>query len=254
MRSKCLPNVYYPLAIVGKWHLDSLIITRDHIDKGLTRSGFIFAQMESAANLPSAMLATAKLPFCRSAARWRRGLAAVPGFCHLRLIQYEWVVPALCVLGAYLSASDVATLEPYFRTDCPTTSWAAYHATKHRSSDVYHIVGIDRPAKSAIYDRLRGLKGCVVGANPHSRPPYQSDARQPRVPYGGRLSQVYPGPDPFMPLSTNPAAQPPVNHAMPPPPHMLGLPMPPPHLLIRQPNVRSQRPPPRPKNSDRYFD
>ena len=35
---------------------------------------------------------------------------------------------------------------------------------------------------------------------------------------------------------------------------MLGLPVPPPHLLLRQPEVRNQRPPPCPKNSDRYFD
>ena len=254
MPSKCLPNVYYPLAVVGKQHLDSLVLTRDHYDKGLTRTGFIYAQMESAACLPSATLAVAKLSSHPSAARWRRGLASIPGFCHLRLIQYEWVVPALCALGAYPSATDVAALEPYFRTDRPTSSWAAYHMTRRRSKDVYHVIGVDRPSKFTIHDRLRGLMGCVVGANPHGRPPYQTDGRLPHMPFENRPGPSYPRPDPYMPISTNPLAQPTMNHPMPPLPHMTNLPMPPPHLLLRQPKVRNQRPPSRPKASNRSYD
>ena len=255
MRSTRLPNVYYPLAVIGKQHLDSLVITRDLHAKGFTRSGFIYAQMESAASLPSAVMATSKLPFRRSAARWRRNLASVPGFCHLHL-QYEWVVPALCALGAYPSAADVARLEPFFRNDRPTSSWAAYHTSRRRSTDVFHIVGVDRHARITISDRLRKLDGCLIGANPN-RLPLQGGGRQPHLPYGGRPGQTRPGPDPFMPFSTNSMAPPHAgytNHAMPPPPHMLGLPVPPPHLLVRQPDTRNQHPPPRPKNSDRYFD
>ena len=41
---------------------------------------------------------------------------------------------------------------------------------------------------------------------------------------------------------------------MPPHPAMMGLPVPPPHLLLRQPDVRNQRPPPRPMNSNRNHD
>ena len=254
MPSKCLPNAYYPLAVIGKQHLDSLIITRDHYDKGLTRSGFIFAQMESAACLPSAIMAVDKLPSRRSAAKWRLNLAAVPGFCHLRLIQYEWVVPALCALGAYPSAADVATLLPYFRTDRPASSWAAYHSTRRCATEVYHIIGVNCLARESIYTRLHALKGCVVGANPHGCPPYPGDSRPPQVPHGSRYGPPSHGPDPFMPISTNVHAQPSSAHHMPPPPHMLGLPVPPPHLLLRQPDARNQRPPPRPKNSDRNPD
>ena len=253
MPSNRLPNTYYPLAVIGKQHLDSLVLTRDHYDRGLTRSGFIFAQMEAAASLPSAALAVAKLPFRRSAARWRRGLASAPGFCHLRLLQYEWVVPALCALGAYPSASDVAALAPYFRTDRPAFSWVAYHTSKRRSKDVYHIIGVDRPARSTIYDRLRGLAGCVVGANPHGRPPYQNDGKMPHTPYDNRPGPSRPRPDPFMPFSTDPHAQPALNRPMPPHPHMVGLPVPPAHLLLRQPEVRNQRPP-HPKISSRSYD
>ena len=254
MPSKCLPNTYYPLAVIGKQHLNSLVITRDHYDKGLTRSGFIYAQLESAASLPSAALAIAKLPFHWSAARWRRDLASVPGFCHLRLIQYEWVVPALCALGAYPSASDVAALEPYFRTDRPASSWAAYYTTRRRSADVYHIIGIDRPARSTIYDRLCGLANCLVGANPHGRPPYQNNGQMSSAPFESRPGPSRPRPDPFMPLSSNPHVQPAMSHPMLPHPAMMGLPVPPPHLLLRQPEVRNQRPPPCPKDSNRPYD
>ena len=253
MPSKRLPNVYYPLAVIGKQHLDSLVITWDHYDRGLTRSGFIFAQMESAASLPSAIMAIDKLPLRRSAAKWRLSLAAVPGFCHLRLLQYEWVVPALCALGAYPSATDVATLEPYFRTDRHASSWTAYRTTRRRTTEVYHIISVDCPSRNTIYSRLRALKGCVVGAHPHSRPPYQYDGRPAQVPSGSCYSPPSHGLDPFMPLSTNAHAQPPSAHHLP-PPHMLGLPVPPPHLLLRQPDTRNQRPPPRPKASDRNFD
>ena len=253
MPSNRLPNVYYPLAVIGKQHLDSLVLARDHYDKGLTRSRFIFAQMEAAATLPSAALAVAKLPFRRSAARWRRDLASAPGFCHLRLLQYEWVVPALCALGAYPSASDVAALAPYFRTDRPASSWVAYHTSRRRSKDVFHIIGVDRPARSTIYDRLRGLAGCVVGANPHGRPPYQNDGKLPHTPYDNRPGPSRPRPDPFMPFSTDPHALPALNRPMPPHPHMMGLPVPPAHLLLRQPDVRNQRPP-HPRNSNRNND
>ena len=245
MSPKQLPAVYYPLAVIGKQCLASLMLTRSHYSAGLTRSGFIYAQMESAASLPSAVLAIQKLPTRRSAARWRRNLAATPGFCYLKLIQYEWVVPALCTLGAYPSASDVAVLEPYFRADRPSMSWAVVPTGCRRGAPVFHVVGMNVASRANIYDRLRSIKLGLIGANPFGPPLNPGPLRGP-PPVSG-------------PTHTNfPSAQPaPYDYRMPPMPPMrppLGFPVPPPHLLARPPAPGSRPPQGRPRDQGRYFD
>ena len=238
MSPKHLPAVYYPLAVIGRQCLTSLALTRSHYSAGLTRSGFIYAQMESAASLPSAILAVQKLPTRRSAARWRRGLAAIPGFCYLKLIQYEWVVPALCALGAYPSASDVAVLEPYFRADCPSASWAVIPTGRRRGAPVFHVVGVDNPSRHNVYDKLRSVALGLIGASP-SGPPFCGPP---------------PASGPSLPHTNLPSAQPPpFDYRMPPLPPMRpppGFPIPPPHLLARPPAPSACPPLGRPRGQE----
>ena len=245
MSPKHLPAVYYPLAVIGRQCLASLALTRSHYSAGLTRSGFIFAQMESAASLPSAVMAIQKLPTRRSAARWRRNLAATPGFCYLKLIQYEWVVPALCTLSAYPSASDVAILEPYFRADRPSESWAVVPTSRRRGHPVFHVVGVDVASRASVYDRLRSIKLGLIGANPFGPPTNLGPLRGPPPISGPSHTDL-------------PYAQPaPFDYRMPPMPPMcppLSFPVPPPHLLTRPPAPSVRLPQSRPRDQGRYFD
>ena len=120
---KHLPRRHYEHSVIGRRALDALHIGPAQHALGLTRAGFLFAQMESAQTLDISLRAISDLPQRRSKALWRSRFAAVPGFCHVRLFAYDWVVPAICALGAYPDAADVARLCPYFRSDRPASSW-----------------------------------------------------------------------------------------------------------------------------------
>ena len=123
---KHLPRRHYEHSVISHQALASLLISHAQHAQGLTRAGFLFAQMESAYTLDISQHAISDLPSRRSRALWCSRFAAVPGFCHLRLFAYEWVVLAICALGAYPDAADVARLCPYFCEDRPTNSWGVF--------------------------------------------------------------------------------------------------------------------------------
>ena len=171
---KHLPRLYYALSQVGKAELDALVLGPEHYAHGLTRSGFLFAQMETASTLGASMYTVAQLPLRRSWAAWRRNLAAASGFCYLKLFQYKWVVPALCVLGAFPDAADVARLSPYFHSDRSLSTWGVFVSGSRRGCSVTHIVSVDRMLANSVESKLVSFSGSLVGsAFPHlpSLPP-----------------------------------------------------------------------------------
>ena len=111
---RLLPRQYYEHAAVGRAALAALHVGRAQIAAGLTRTSFLAAQMTAAATLDITALAAAK-NLSRPSKKWRRTFTRVPGFCWVKLIADEWVVPAVCTLGAYPAAADVAKLAGYFR-------------------------------------------------------------------------------------------------------------------------------------------
>ena len=177
---KRLPNLLYELSLVGSSALSSLVITHQHKKAGLSRVGFILAQMDSALTLPCSIYAIAQVPLRRSKAAWRRNLAAVPGFCWVRLLKYEYVTPAICSLGAYPAASDVAALFPFFRDDIDLSHWSSYASGRCHGLPVVHISYSPRSLWSPIVDRLLSLRTPLVGSSLPHRKAGGTSGRPPR--------------------------------------------------------------------------
>jgi len=183
---RILPRRYYEHAAVGRAALAALRIGRDQIAAGLTRTAFLAAQMDAAATLDIATLAAAKNA-ARPGKVWRRTFTRVPGFCWVKLIADEWVVPAVCTLGAYPAATDVTKLASRFRA-LESGSLSIYKSHRRKGEDVLHVVGVDKPARHQPEDRLRDLGG-VVGSRyppgpsrgplPPPGPPRDADWRPP---------------------------------------------------------------------------
>lgn len=130
------------------------------------------------------MEATTTLPISIAALAWssmgwvRRGhcqqrIYRVPGFCYSWLFANEWMVPAVCVLGPYPDAADVACLSGYF---CATADlYDAFHSgSSRRGLPVIHICGGNSPSCIHIAERLPSFRGCLAGAappGPHDFPP-----------------------------------------------------------------------------------
>ena len=219
-----MPNTLSPSylehAAIGREALRTLVVGPRQIADGLTRCGFLFAQMEAAATLPIATRvaslhslppsARMKKKGLTRATRWRSRLASIRGFCHLRLFAIEWVVPTLCTLGAYPEASDVARLEAYYRSDF--TNWGVYSQGSRRGSTVVHIRGSPRSLSFRVSDKLCTLSGSLVGAShpnmPHnSGPPLPIPPAHLQAPGGSfqppsrtRTPQALPRPPPRPPL------------------------------------------------------
>ena len=173
---KHLPRLHYDHSVIGCHALDALHIGPAQHAQGLTCASFLFTQMESAFTLDISQHTISMLPECRSKALWRSRFAAVPGFCHIHLFAYNWVVPAICALGTYPDTTDMACLCPYFCTDQPTDSWGIFASSVRHSRRVLHVHGCDRPTSYCVQDRLRSLTRSLVGtgtpgAPPPSRPP-----------------------------------------------------------------------------------
>ena len=182
-----MPNTLSPSylehAAVGCEALRTLNIGPRQLANGLTHCGFLFAQMEAATTLPitSRVASLHSLPpsTCMKrkgltrAAQWRSRLASVKGFCHLCLFAIEWVVPALCTLGAYPEACNVAHLEAYYRSDF--TNWGVYSQGSRRGFTVIHVQGSPHSLSLHVSDRLCSFKGSLVGAScpdmPHNGGP-----------------------------------------------------------------------------------
>ena len=219
-----MPNTLSPSylehAAIGRDALRTLSLGPRQIAEGLTRCSFLFAQMEAAATLPLASRVASilspppsahmKKKGLTRAAQWRSRMASVKGFCHLRLFAYEWVVPALCTLGAYPEACDVARLEAYYRSDF--TNWGVYSQGSRRGHTIVHIRGSPRSLPTPVSDRLHSLRGSLVGASHpnlprNSGPPFPlppahllAPGGPARPPSRARTPQSMPRPPPRPPL------------------------------------------------------
>ena len=158
---RILPCCYYEHAAVGRTALAALHIGPAQIAAGLTRTAFLGAQMEAASTLEIAALAAAK-NHTRPGKKRRRTFMRMPGFCWVKLLADEWVVPAVCTLGAYPAAPDVAKLAGYFRT-LEAGSLSIYCSHLRKGESMLHVSGTSKPARYQPEDRLRDLGG-VVGS------------------------------------------------------------------------------------------
>ena len=219
-----MPNTLSPSylehAAIGREALRSLTIGPLQIADGLTRCGFLFAQMESAATLPITTRVASIHSLPPSAhmmqkgltrtAQWCSRLASIKGFCHLCLFAIEWVVPALCTLGTYPEACDVACLEAYYCSDF--TNWGVYSQGSCRGLMVVHVRGSPHSLSVPVSDRLRSFQGSLVGAS-HPNAPRNSSPPLPippahllapggsfRPPSRARTPQSMPRPPPRPPL------------------------------------------------------
>jgi len=158
---RILPRRYYEHAAVGRVALAALQISRTQIAAGLTRTSFLAAQLDTATTLEVVTLAAAK-NLTRPGKKWRRTFTRVPSFCWVKLIADKWVVPAVCMLGAYPATSDVAKLASRFQT-LEGGSLSIYKSHRRKGEDILHITGTSKPACHQPKDRLRDLGG-VVGS------------------------------------------------------------------------------------------
>jgi len=197
---RILPRAYYEHAVISRAALAALHIGRAQIATGLTRTAFLAAQMDAAATLDIATLAAAKNT-ARPGKAWRRTFTRVPGFCWVKLIADEWVVPAVCTLGAYPAATDVAKLASRFRT-LESGSLSVYKSHRRKGDDVLHVVGTAKPTRHQPEDRLQDLGGVVGsryppgpsrGPQPPPGPPRDTD-RRPPLTHPSRRAQVPPAP------------------------------------------------------------
>ena len=183
MPNKLSPS-YLEHVAIGREALSTLNIGPLQIADGLTRCGFLFAQMESAATLPLATRVATLFKLLPNthmkhkgishASQWHSRLASVKGFCHLCLFTIDWVMPALCTLGAYPDACDVACLEAYFRSDF--TNWGIYSQGLCCGHQVVHVRGSPWALSYTTSNKLCTLRGSLVGASysntpGHSGPP-----------------------------------------------------------------------------------
>ena len=185
---RCLPPDLYELSCIGRDALAALPPpSRALLDAGLMRVSFLHLQMEAAATLPisTAALAWSSMGWVKRS-RCRQRLHRVPGFCYSRVFANEWMVPAICVLGAYPDPADVARLSGFFRPN--DALFRAYPSGTHRRGiPVIHIRGYNTPSRTPIADSLRSFSGCMAGAappNPQDFPalPARSPSGPNRIP------------------------------------------------------------------------
>ena len=188
---RILPRHYYKHAAVGRAALAALRIGPAQIAARLTCTAFLAAQMEAASTLEITTLVAAKNT-TRPGKAWQRTFTRVPGFCWVKLIADEWVVPAVCTLGAYPTASDVAKLASRFWT-LERGSLSVYHSHLRKGESVLHVVGTDKPACHQPEDRLQDLGGVVGSRYPPPPPSPREQDRQAPV-HPARQNQVPPPP------------------------------------------------------------
>lgn len=109
-----LPALLYELSTIGRNALANVHIGPKQHAASLTRSGFLFEQMESASTLGLFEELAPAYPLRQNIDIWCKRLKTIKGFCYLKLFDAQWVFPTLCTLGAYPAAADVACLSLYF--------------------------------------------------------------------------------------------------------------------------------------------
>ena len=164
---RCLPADLYELSCIGRDALASLPPpSRALLDAGLTHVSFLHAQMEAAATLPASVsaLAWSSMGWVQRR-RHRQRIFHVAGFCYSRLFADEWMIPAVCTLGPYPDAKDVARLSGFFRASASLYN-AFPSGALRRGLPVVHIRGCNTPACTNITDKLLSFSGSLAGAAP----------------------------------------------------------------------------------------
>jgi len=112
--------------------------------EGLSRTAFLITQIEAAATVPD--VATA-VPVGNSRTRYqrRRSWFRAPGFCYAKLFGDEWAAPAVCVLGPYPAAADVARLAGYYSQAAQDGHYAVAMTGTRGGRSVAHVQGMDSP-------------------------------------------------------------------------------------------------------------
>jgi len=159
-KHRILPHAYYEHTTIGHAALLSLTITRESIDAGLTCCSFIYAQIEAAATLEISVFANLKNASC-SISKWWHTFSRVPGFCWTKLLSDHWLVPAVCTLGAYSLAADVACLSPYFHGERDLSMFEVLPSGIRHGSHISHMSGCATPISGHMDNRLRLLGGLV---------------------------------------------------------------------------------------------
>ena len=163
-----LPKQLYELSCIGRDALRDLEENPGQLAPGHTRSEFIFNLMEHARSMSISERAVKSLDSAKSKSRWRSRYSRTRGFCYTKLLAYQWIVPAICTLGAYPLAEDVLRLQAYFRPDLDVVSWALYETGTRQSKRVMHIKGMERRCSRTIIERLTAASGSRIGAQRQS--------------------------------------------------------------------------------------
>ena len=162
-----LPADLYELSCIGKEALARLPPpSRALLDAGLTRVSFLHAQMEAAATLPISVsaLAWSSMGWVQRR-RYRQRIFRVTGFCYSRLFADEWMIPAVCTLGPFPDAKDVARLSGFFRATASLYN-AFPSGALRQGLPVIHIRRCNTAACTNIADKLFSFSGCLAGAAP----------------------------------------------------------------------------------------
>ena len=164
---RCLPTNLYELSCIGRDALACLPPpSRTLLDAGLTRVSFLHAQMEAAATLPISVsaLAWSSMGWVQHR-RCCQKVFRVAGFCYSWLFADEWMVPAVCTLGPYPNAKDVAHLSGFFRATASLYN-AFPSGALRRGLPVIHIRSCNTAACTNVVDKLLSFSRSLTRAVP----------------------------------------------------------------------------------------
>jgi len=190
--TRILPRQYYEHTAISRAALAALRVSPAQMATGLTRTVFLAAQMEAAATLDITTLAAAK-NLSRPLKAWCRMFTCVPGFCWVKLIADEWVIPAVCTLGTYPATSDLTKLASHYRT-LETGSLSVYKSHMRKGQTVLHVTGTNKLARYQPEDRLWALGGVVRSHYPPPPLGPRDTDRRPPLTHPSRQAQVPPAP------------------------------------------------------------
>lgn len=167
-RSRALPAWLYALAKQGQ-SLVAKFTDCDPHTHGTFRAKQLSDLIMKYAALPSVAARKPTGPYARRY-HSRHALFSVPGFCYAKLFSDEWVVPAICALGPYPLAADVARLSAYFSSHASGNNFGIFTTSSTRGhSVVSHVHGAPRRVRYSPQFRLFALGASRVGASSSSK-------------------------------------------------------------------------------------
>ena len=201
-RTRVLPAWLYTLAKKGQSIVQGFTDCGPH-ELGRFRAGQLTDLIMTFAADPAVAARRPRGSYARRYAS-RRALFSVPGFCYAKLFSDDWVVPAICTLGPYPHAADVARLLSFFSNHAGRRHFGIYTADDTRGGvSISHVHGLDRCVTYSPQSRLLDLGHTRVGASssgkrvqwpdipksgPSSSKPNTAPAPKPAL--ARRLSQI----------------------------------------------------------------